>query len=100
MLACLWTLDEVITALITSRILIQFVGQIFALQHLRKHRSDIHRPFQMWLYPVPSVIAFMGWAYVFVTSGWKYVSFGMLTLLAGVVTYWLWRRLRPVAIHW
>jgi amino acid transporter len=103
MLACLWTLDEVITALITSRILIQFVGQIFALQHLRKHRSDIHRPFRMWLYPVPSIIAFIGWAYVFVTSGWRYVSFGMLTLLAGVVAYWLWRlwkgRLPDAPVH-
>jgi amino acid transporter len=28
--ACLWTLDDVITALVTSRIIIQFIAQIFA----------------------------------------------------------------------
>lgn len=83
----LWTLDAVITALVTSRILIQFVGQIFALYHLRKHRSDIPRPFRMWLYPVPSAIAFLGWTYVFLTSGWVYAGFGVLTLAVGVLIY-------------
>ena len=72
----LWTLDAVITALVTSRILIQFVGQILALYYLRKHRSDIPRPFRMWLYPIPSAIAFLGWTYVFLTSGWVYAFAG------------------------
>lgn len=90
-IACLRSLDEVITALITSRILIQFIGQIFALQYLRKHRPGIARPFRMWLYPVPSIIAFIGWAYIFLTSGWKFVGFGLLTLLAGVVAYRVWK---------
>ena len=85
-------MDGVRSALLTSRILIQFIGQIFALQYLRKHRAEIVRPFRMWLYPLPSVIAFVGWAYIFVTSGWNYVGFGLLTLLAGVVAYWIWTR--------
>jgi amino acid transporter len=87
--ASLWTLDAVISALITSRILIQFIGQILALDYLRRHRADIQRPFRMWLYPLPSVIAFLGWTYVFATSGWTYVGFGLLTLLAGVLVYWM-----------
>ena len=33
--ASLWNLDAVISALLTSRILIQFIGQIFALHYLR-----------------------------------------------------------------
>ncbi len=93
--ASLWTLDAVISALITSRILIQFIGQILALDYLRRHRADIKRPFRMWLYPVPSIIAFLGWTYVFATSGWTYVGFGLLTLVAGVLVYWMSaRRLR------
>lgn len=87
--AGLWTLDAVISALITSRILIQFIGQIVALDYMRRHRAEIQRPFRMWLYPLPSVIAFIGWTYVFVTSGWIYVGFGLLTLAAGVVVYWI-----------
>ena len=74
--ASLWNLDAVISALLTSRILIQFVGQVFALHLLRKHRADIARPFRMWLYPLPSVIAFAGWTYIFLTSGWSYAGFG------------------------
>ena len=91
----LWSLDAVISALLTSRILIQFIAQIFALQYLRKHRSEIVRPFRMWLYPVPSIVAFIGWAYVFATSGWIFVGFGLLTLLAGILAYWIWTRFSP-----
>jgi len=87
--AGLWTLDAVISALITSRILVQFIAQIFALDYLRRHRPEIQRPFRTWLYPLPSVIAFIGWSYVFATSGWKFVGFGLLTLVAGVVVYWI-----------
>jgi amino acid transporter len=78
----------VIAALLTSRILVQFIGQIFALAWLRKHRKDIDRPFRMWLYPIPSAIAFAGWTYIFLSSGWMYAAFGLLTLAAGVVVYW------------
>ncbi len=90
--ASLWNLDAVISALLTSRILIQFVGQVFALHYLRKHRTDIARPFRVWLYPIPSVIAFAGWMYIFLTSGWNYAAFGVLTLAAGVGAYKLWKR--------
>ncbi len=85
--ASFWSLDEVISALLTSRILVQFVAQIFALHYLRTHRPEIARPFRMWLYPVPSVIAFLGWMYIFATSGWRYVGFGLLTSAAGAVAY-------------
>jgi len=90
--ASLWSLDAVISALITSRILIQFIAQIVALDHLRRHRKDIERPFRMWLYPMPSVIAFLGWIYVFATSGWVYVGFGLLTLALGIVVFFVARK--------
>ena len=77
-----------ISALVTSRILIQFIGQIGALDYLRRHRPDIQLPFRMWLYPIPSAVALVGWTYVFLTSGWIYAGFGLLTLAAGVLVYW------------
>ena len=85
--ASLWPLDQVITALLTSRILVQFIGQIIALDYIRRHKPEIPRPFRMWLYPIPSVIALLGWMYIFATSGWVYVGFGLLTLAAGVVVF-------------
>jgi amino acid transporter len=90
--AAFWNLDTVISALLTSRILIQFIGQIFALRYLRKHRQDIVRPFRMWLYPIPAIIALFGWVYIFVTSGWAFVGFGLLTLALGVAAFAFWKR--------
>jgi amino acid transporter len=90
MAASLFTLDAVISALLTSRILVQFIVQVFALHHLRKHRPEIRRPFRMWLYPLPSIVALAGWSYIFATSGVRYIAFGLLTLVAGAAAYWLW----------
>ena len=90
MVACLWTLDTVISALLTSRILIQFIGQIAALRHLRAHRPEVTLPFRMWLYPLPVIVAFAGWSYIFLTSGWAFAGFGLLTLGAGVLVHRIW----------
>jgi amino acid transporter len=84
-----FALDAVISALLTSRILIQFMGQILALHSLHR-RKDIRLPFRMWLYPLPSVVAFLGWAYIFLTSGWRFAGFGLASLIAGIVAYRLW----------
>jgi amino acid transporter len=93
--ASFWNLDTVISALLTSRILVQFIGQIFALRHLRKHRQDIVRPFRMWLYPLPSIIALLGWVYIFLTSGWAFAGFGLLTIAVGAAAYAAWKRVSP-----
>jgi amino acid transporter len=90
MAACLFTLDQVITALLSSRILVQFIMQVFALDYMRKHRPDIRRPFRMWLYPLPSAIALAGWLYVFASSGALYIAFGVLSLIAGAIAYRVW----------
>jgi amino acid transporter len=90
--AGMWDLDKVISALLTSRILIQFIAQIFAVHYLRQNPAHA-RPFRMWLYPLPSVIAFIGWSYIFLTSGWNYAGFGLLTLAAGCAAYWVWKRI-------
>jgi len=85
--AAFFRLDQVVSALITTRILVQFMGQVFAVPLLRKKLSDSARPYKMLLYPLPAVIAFFGWAFVFTTSGWKYVAVGIATLLLGVIVF-------------
>jgi amino acid transporter len=90
--ASLFPLEQVIAALMTGRILIQFIGQIMALHYLRKHRADIERPYKMLLYPLPSVIAFAGWTYVFSTAGLVFILYGLLTLGLGAVAYLMWNR--------
>jgi basic amino acid/polyamine antiporter, APA family len=85
-------LDWVVPALLTARILIQFIGQIAAVQVLRTSRPDVPRPFRMWLYPLPSVLALLGWLYVFLTSGRTFVLCGLGVLASGVVAFAVWRK--------
>jgi basic amino acid/polyamine antiporter, APA family len=89
--ASMFNLDAVISALLTSRILIQFIGQVVALHVLRTRRPDVPRPFRMWLYPVPSIVALAGWSYIFLTSGWMYAAFGVGTLVVGIGAFAVWK---------
>ena len=84
------SLGMVIDALITTRILIQFMGQIVAVALLRRDRPDLDRPFRIWLYPLPNLVALAGWVFVFSTSGATVILFGLVTLLAGVAAFGLW----------
>jgi amino acid transporter len=91
--ASFFRLDQVVTALITTRVLVQFLGQVVAVPLLRRRLPPAARPYRMWLYPVPGVVAFLGWTYVFLTSGWTYIRVGLVTLVAGVAAFLLWARL-------
>src|SRR5438445_3297939 len=59
-------LSAVIGMLLTARILIQFVGQIAAVVMLRRTEPGFPAGFRMWLYPVPCLVALVGWLYIFV----------------------------------
>jgi amino acid transporter len=85
-----FSLDAVIDALISTRILVQFIGQIFALMLLRKRAPDMPRPYKMWLYPLPSIIALIGWVFIFATTPWPVVVLGLGTLVLGVVFFLIW----------
>lgn len=83
-------LSELITALIVIQVLVQFMAQVIAVTLIRRYRPDIRRPFQMWFYPVTSVIAFAGWAYILAASGIKFILWGLALAVFGVCAY-LWR---------
>ncbi len=91
MAASALALGTLIDALVTMRILVQFIGQTVALVYLRRTRPDISRPFRMWIYPIPVVVALAGWMFVFLTSGFEIVLFGLGMLAAGVVAFGIWR---------
>ena len=88
--ACLLNLDVLINALIVIQILIQFMAQVVAVTLIRRNRPDIERPFKMPLYPITSVIAFLGWLYILIASGWPYIAAGIALLILGIGAY-LWR---------
>ena len=89
---CALSLDIVIDALITTRILVQFIGQILAVMLLRKHSPEMNRPFRIWLYPIPSLVALIGWIFIFATTDWKVIGFGLGSLGLGVLFFLGWSR--------
>jgi len=86
------SLGMVIDVLIATRIIVQFIGQIVAVSLLRKNRPDLERPYRMWLYPIPSLIALAGWIFIFRTSGDQVIIFSLGALLLGIVCFLVWSR--------
>ncbi len=86
------SLGVVIDALIALRILVQFVGQLCAVIILRREAPMMPRPYKLWLYPLPNLVALLGWLFIFSTSDAQIIKFSLLALLAGVVCFLLWSR--------
>lgn len=92
--ASFFGLVQIITALILARIVVVFMGQIVGLFILRKYRPEVSRPFKMWLYPIPAILALVGWLYTFVSpagqpGGWKFMLYAFGTIAAGLVAYFI-----------
>lgn len=85
-----FSLGMVIDALITTRILVQFIAQIFGVMLLRKNEPNMDRPYRIWLYPIPNFLALFGWIFVFATTDWIIILFGIGTLGLGVVCFFVW----------
>jgi amino acid transporter len=90
--ACLFSLGVVIDALIATRILVQFIGQVAGVMLLRRTRPDMPRPYRIWLYPLPTVVALIGWLFIFVTTDVRVIAFGVGILALGVVCFLAWSR--------
>jgi amino acid transporter len=89
-IAGFFSLGTVIDALIVTRILVQFMGQAFGLILLRRRSPDMPRPYRMWLYPVPALIAVLGWIFVFATTQLLVIVFGVGVLALGCLAFLLW----------
>jgi amino acid transporter len=93
-IACLYPLESLISALMVIQIVTQFIPQVIAVTMIRRNRPDIQRPFRMWLYPVPSLLAFVGWVWILLSSGWQFIGLGFAILAAGIGAYLLLARQR------
>jgi amino acid transporter len=95
-LFCFLQLAEVIAALVVIRILLQFLVQAVGLLLLRKRRSDLPRPFRMALYPLPAVLAIIGFVYVLIarTHSIREIRYALVLVVIGTVLYLLRARQR------
>ncbi|HEV2698031.1 MAG TPA: APC family permease [Terriglobales bacterium] len=94
-LFCFFPLADVISALVVIRILLQFLLQAIGLIVLRIRRPEMPRPFRMWLYPAPAILAILGFLYVVVKrhDSLKEVRYAAVILIVGLIIYMLraWR---------
>lgn len=94
---CYFSLQDVIEAAVTVRIVVEFIGQIVALHILRTARREVALPFRMWLYPIPSLIALCGWTFILATSKPNILLAAGGVVVSGVVAYFIWRIWKPIA---
>lgn len=88
--ACFLPLDDIIAAAVCVRIAIQFIGQIAALHVVHTTRPDIKLPFRMWLYPLPSLVALVGWIFLLATANWIALAISGGAIVSGVVAFGIW----------
>lgn len=92
---CFLRLADVIAALVVIRIMLQFLVQAVGVMVLRWRRPDMPRPFRMWLYPLPALLAISGFLYVLISrqNFLKEVRYAVVILVVGtaIFLYRAWR---------
>jgi amino acid transporter len=91
-IGCFFPLDQVINMLTAVSVLIQSIAQVAALTILRRRQPGLRRPYRMWLYPLPSLIALVGWIYVYYASGWEVIGLSLAWLAAGAIAFLIWAK--------
>jgi amino acid transporter len=63
---CFFSLQQVITMLVITRILLQFIPQHVGVMLLRAQRPELARPFRMPLYPLAPLMAMGGFVFLLI----------------------------------
>ena len=88
-LFCFLRLADLIAALIVIRIVLQFLVQSIGVIVLRIRQPELPRPFRMWLYPLPALIASASFVFVLVSrrNFLREVRYAAVILVAGTLIY-------------
>ncbi|MFC8513151.1 APC family permease [Streptomyces sp. NPDC057257] len=94
-------LATLIQLLTTVMVIVQALSQIVALTVLRRRQPTLKRPYRMWLYPLPSIVAFVGWCVIYGyadknSPGRHPIEWSLAWLALGCVAYILWARFEKV----
>ncbi len=84
----LFKMKEVITAIITMRIIVQFLAQALGVVawHYRD-RGKSARPWRMPLFPLPAIISMVIWAYIFKSAEWFYIAVAGGIIAIGILLF-------------
>jgi amino acid transporter len=81
-LFCFFSLQQVITMLVITRILLQFFLQHVGVILLRIQRPELTRPFRMPLYPLPPLVAIAGFVFMLVNRSHALDGLGIAAAIA------------------
>ena len=79
-------LQDVITAILAMRIVVQFIGQAIGVVLLRNRFGTKDLPFRMWLFPIPIMLSIATWFFLFISTGW-FAVWGTLIATAGIIVF-------------
>jgi amino acid transporter len=85
--ALLFKMKEVITAIITMRIIVQFLAQAAGV--VAWHRHEGKRPWSMPLFPLPALVSILIWLAIFFTADWWYIAGAGGIIALGACLYFL-----------
>ena len=86
-------LRKVVMAILSIRAVIPFMAQIGAALVLRRRLPDSARPFRMWLYPIPALVALFLWGFVLLSPEKGLKGTGLIVMGAGAVAFLVRARL-------
>jgi amino acid transporter len=84
---CFLPLRHVLQAILSIRAVIPFMAQIVGAVILRQREPNRRRPFRMWLYPLPAIIALGLWSYVVISPQKGLKVGGLYVMAAGTIFY-------------
>ncbi|MEU0794510.1 APC family permease [Amycolatopsis sp. NPDC005961] len=83
----LFTLTDVINAAVATLVVIQSLAQVAAIVTLRRRQPNLRRPYRQWLYPVPTIVALVGWVYIYVSATWLSIGLSLGWIAVGALAY-------------
>ncbi|MEV5714865.1 APC family permease [Amycolatopsis mediterranei] len=83
----LFTLTEVINAAVATLVIIQSLAQVAAIVVLRRRQPNLRRPYRQWLYPAPTIIALVGWVYIYKSADWLSIWLSLGWIALGAIAY-------------
>lgn len=88
----LFTLTTIINAAVATLLIIQSLAQVAAIVVLRRRQPNLVRPYRQWLYPVPTIVAGLGWVYIYFSATWLSIGLSLGWVAIGCVAFLIYAR--------
>ncbi|MCG6494192.1 APC family permease [Kitasatospora sp. A2-31] len=91
-------LTVLITLLTSVMVIVQALAQIVAVTVLRKRQPGLARPYRMWLYPLPGIVAAIGWLVIYgyadkANPGVHPIEWSLAWVALGCAAYLIWSKI-------